>query len=509
LSPQRSPDQHASGQIQLVLGPDTAPISNRPAILLWGLLTIVLGVTIAILLASDQIRWIVLLLLLVLGLLCLAPKRGVYIVTVFLPFMYFLRRQVLYFNEFSKTDPILLFPPLVTIAMFLGFIIFYPDRFFRYLQESMLMKLLIALQVVYCLEIFNPLQGNLLVGVAGAIYFIIPILWVFMGTLLDEKDIRRIFLIMIVIGTLTGMYGIYQHYFGLSDVEKYELEAKNFFKTLGNKARVMSTFAGIGDFSLYISISSFLAFTHFWRTKANPFYLAAMCGTMLALIWVAVRSNFFTLAFSIIIFLIVYSKDRRSILVRAVASFVIVGGIYSYLYTYSPEDIWQASGSSSNPFIVHTISGMAHPTQENSFKGRVGNWAYIVKSAFTEFPAGRGLGSTTNAATKFAGTEGREADSMFFELMYGSSPFAALLFVLIMIFFFRDAVTLAVNSENAFTYRVTLGVLAAYFLGSIFGQNLRDIVNAPFGWLLIGWTVRETVNRKIAAESPPAAAVVA
>lgn len=485
-----------TGSIPLMLGPDTAPIDRRIPILFWGVSTLLLGLAIAFFLTQGQIRVIVLLLLGVLGLLCLSPKRGVYIVLLFLPFMYFLRRQVLYFNEFSRTDPILLFPPLVTIAMFLGFIIFYAERFYRHLHDSLLMKLLLALQLIFFLQMFNPLQGNVLVGIAGALYFIIPILWVFMGLLVEERDIRRLFIIMIAIGTLTAAYGIYQHYFGLSDVEKYELEAKHFFNAFGAKARVMSTFAGIGDFSLYISTAGFLAFAHYWRTKTNPLYLVAIGTMVFALFWVAVRTSLFTLAFSIIMFLIVYARDRRVIVIRAVIAFVVIGSIYSYLYTYTPEDIWQSSGRSKDPFVVHTLSGIAHPTKETSFQVRLNNWGYIFKSAFTQYPVGRGLGSTTAAALKFAGGKGTEADSMFFELMYGSGPLASLLFVVIALIFFRDALALATRSKEPFTYRVTFGLLAAHFLGSVFGQDMRDVVNSPFAWLLIGWTVREMVNRQ-------------
>jgi len=502
-------DRPQGGSIPLILGPDTAPIDHRPAVFLWGVVTIVLGVTIAVLLTQGQIRAIVLVLLFVLGLLCLSPKRGVYIMLIFLPFMYYLRRQVLYFNDFSKTDLILLFPPLVTIAMFLGFLIFYTKSFYHYLQNSLLMKLLLVLQILYFVQVFNPLQGNILVGVAGAIYFVIPILWVFLGLLLDERDVRRIFMVVIVIGTLTSAYGIYQHYFGLTGVEKYEIEAKQLYTTLGEKQRIMATFAGLGDFSLYISTAAFLAFASFWRTKTNPLYLAAIGVMVLAMLWVAVRAALFTLAFSMVMFLIVYARDRKVIIVRAVLAFLVIGSLYSYLYTYKPEDVWRASGSSSDPFIVHTIAGVAHPTEEKSFHTRVANWTYIVKSAFSEYPVGRGLGSTTTAAKKFAGGKGTEADSMFFELIYGSGPLAGILFIAIAIIYFRDALTLVVQSETPFAYRVTFGVMSAYFLGSVFGANLRDVVNSPLAWLLVGWTVRGIVDRAgrgelVAAPANPA-----
>jgi hypothetical protein len=491
LAAERPPE----GSIPLRLGAGTAPINRKTAILLWGFAAIALGLTIAVLLSEGQIRAIVLLMLLLLGLLCLSPRRGIYILLVFLPFMYFLRRQVLHFNEFSKTDPILLFPPLVTIAMFLGFIIFYTADFYRYLQRSLLMKLLLALQLIYFLEIFNPLQGSILVGLAGAMYFMIPMLWVFMGLLLEEADIRRIFKLIIVIGAITAAYGVYQHFFGLSDVEKYEAESKNFFLTIGAKVRIMSTFSSMGDFSLYSSIAAFLAFAHYWRTKTSLLYLGPMGLAVCSIFWGSVRAAMFSLAFSIIMFLIVHAESRPQVLLRATMACVVVGSLYGYLYTFTPKEIWEVSRS-KDPFVVHSIAGLAHPTEESSFNLRLENWAYIVKSSFLEYPAGRGLGSTTVAARKFEGEEARTVDSMFFELMYGSSPLGAFLLLLITLVVFRDLMTLTIESAEPFSLRVTFGLLAAFFLGSYFGQNLRDTVNSPLAWLLIGWTVRESVARR-------------
>jgi len=480
---------------------------RRYAALLWGTGSVLLGLTVAFLLARGDIRSITLLLLGLLGLLCLAPRRGVFILLAFLPFMYFLRRQVLHFNEFSKTDPILLFPPLVTIAMFLGFIIFYSERFYRYLRRSLLMRMLLALQVLYCVQMFNPLQGSILVGIAGALYFVIPMLWVFMGLLLDERDLRKIFAMIILIGTVTAAYGIYQHYFGFSDVERYELESKGFLKSFGEKVRAMSTFAGLGDFSVYLSLSGFLAFAHYWRTRKNALYLAVLGIIGFALLWVAIRTSIFILLFSILVYLIVYARDLRLIVVRGLMALLVVGSLYGYLYTYTPQEVFGAHRS-SNPFIVHTVAGLAHPTEESTFHKRLLTWGYIVRTGLTEYPFGRGLGSTTTAAMKFAETGRFEADSYFFEIIYGSGPLAAVLFVVIFYLLFRDSLSLVIRADENFTYRVVVGLVAAYFLGSLFGIEIRDPVNGPLAWLTIGWMVKESVDRseEAAGASTPAAA---
>src|SRR6185369_4287983 len=135
--------------------------------LMWGVGSIVLGVTVSFLLVQGQYRALVLVLLSFLGLISLAPRRGVYMLTAFLPFMYFIRRSVLSYEEFSQRDPILLFPVVTTMAMVLGIIIFFGPQLYRYVWNSLLLKVCFFLMVWLGLEIFNPLQGNFLVGLAG------------------------------------------------------------------------------------------------------------------------------------------------------------------------------------------------------------------------------------------------------------------------------------------------------------------------------------------------------
>jgi hypothetical protein len=455
---------------------------------------VLIGVAVASLLVRGNVRAVTLVLLTILGILCLNPRRGIYVLLVFLPFMYFLRRQVLHFQEFAQRDPILLFPPLVTIAIFLGLVVFYNKRLYGYFRRSVLLKAVLGLLVLFTLQVFNPLQGSILVGAAGAIYFIIPMLWIFMGLLLDETDIRRILALLMIIGTVTALYGIYQNVFGFSDVERYELESKGFYKLLGTKARAVSTFAGLGDFSVYLSIAGFLAFAHYWRNKVNVLYLGILGIIALAMLAVANRTSMLVLLFAILTFLTLYARRLGQILLRGLALVVIVGSLYGYLYTFTPGEIFQRHRS-SNPFVVHTVAGITQPTQESTFKKRVWTWAYVVGPGLLQQPFGRGLGSTTTAAAKFTGGDRFEVDSYFFEIIYGSGPLAAVLFAAVVCCFFRDALRLTLRDPTNFSYKVVIGMVAAYVLGSVFGVDVRDSVNGPVAWLVIGWVVKEAVDR--------------
>jgi len=476
-------------------------VDRRPKVLIQGAGMVFLGIAVAYLLATGEIRVLTLLLLVVLGLLCLPPRRGTYILLAFLPFMYFLRRQVLYFDKFAARDPILLFPPLVTVTIVFGVVVFYGDRLSYFLARSALLKAVAALLFLFVLQVLNPLQGSVLVGLAGGLFFVIPTVWVFMGLLLDQRDIRKIFGLILAIGTVTALYGIYQHYIGFTEVELYELESKGFLKEFGERPRSMSTFAGLSDFSLYMATTGTLCFAYYWNARRNFLYLALLGLNLFALLWTASRTSILILAFSIITFLIVSSKQPRQVFVRGLVALLFVGGFYLYLYSYTPVEIYRAHGS-TDPFIAHTIAGVAHPTEESSFKKRLSTYSYIVGEGFLEYPFGRGLGSTTTAAERFVGGQIFTVDSYFFEIIHGSSIVAGILFIVIVVLFFRASLKLALRHRDVLAYRVVTGLLAGFFLGSVFGYSIRDTIGGPLAWLLIGWMVRESVESS--GEAPAA-----
>lgn len=477
-------------------------LDPRAALLLWGAGSIIAGLTVTLLLVQGEIRILVLLALSVLALVSLSPRRGVYVLLTFLPFMYFIRRLVLNFQEFNQRDPILLFPAVTTVLMFIGTLVFYGPTVFHYFQRSSILKACALLMAVFVLQVFNPHQGSPLVGLAGGMFLIVPMSWCIFGLLLERDDMVRIFKIVITIGFITALYGLYQHYWGLSAVELYELKSKNFLKYVGGKEniRVMSTFASLGDFSLYLAVASFLAFAWFWRRKVNFFLVGIVLVNLYAMLWLAVRTSFLLVMFSIIILLIIYGRSVPKILFRGAMAFLLIAVCYGVLYRYEPRKMYDQRFS-ANPYVVHTLSGISHPTQESTFQARLQNWSSIVSSTVFQYPAGRGLGSTTTAARKFEGGESFTTDSYFFELFYGSGVAAPALFIFIAYGFLRRTLGLCLDVPDQFIYKMCLALIAALFLGSVFGLAIRDTITGPLAWLIIGWIIKEQVDHTLARQT--------
>ena len=482
------------------------PLAGRTIVLLWGMASLIMGLVTMYLLIRGEIRLLVLLSLALLGVACLSLRNGIYILTAFLPFMYFLRRQVLYFQEYDPRDPILLFPAATTLAMFAGLLLFRGRVFFHYFRESLVLKYASFLMLLFIAAALNPLQSSVLVGVAGVMYFIVPMAWLFFGLLLNRDDMRRIMTMVLVIGTLTACYGLFQHYFGLSSVEIMELKAKQFLKGFGgiSKARVMSTFAGLSDFATYMTLFAFVAAARFAYTRKKILMGGLFLLANWAMLWSAIRTSFLVLVFTLLMLLTLTAKSVRGIVVRAAVLCLVMVLSYGVLYTYDPGSLY-GQGFSDNPFVVHTISGITHPTQENTFKIRIRNWKDIVVGTFTTHPLGHGLGSTTTAARKFGEGKQFETDSYFFELFYGSGLGAPPVFMILIGLFLSHLLVLCLKYPHVLEYRVCFCIICGTVLSSVFGQAFRDNISGPLVWLMMGWAIREGADRRQELEEPAGA----
>jgi len=196
--------------------------------------------------------------------------------------------------------------------------------------------------------------------------------------------------------------------------------------------------------------------------------------------------------------LVLTGATARQIVVRGTVLLLIVVGLYGIFYRSDPQRTYRQSFS-SDPFVVHTLSGMTHPTEESSFQARIKVWVGITRDALFGFPLGpigHGLGSTTAAAGKFEGGQSFEADSFFFEIIYGSGIAAGLLFAIIVVSLLRRLITLCLEVPDRYIYRICFGLMCGFVLSSVFGVAPRDTISGPLGWLMIGWIVREDVDRR-------------
>src|SRR5437773_2825882 len=143
--------------------------SRRPRIKLWplGSLPLSMGILWAANTGGEALRWLVLGGFASVMMFCLivSLEAGLVAMMIFEPLRGFLRRAQYLYLTYSQSDPIHIVTPIVTL---LAFALILQRHRLRLFHQSTLAVLVSLLATIYFVQIFNPLQGGLAVGLSGA-----------------------------------------------------------------------------------------------------------------------------------------------------------------------------------------------------------------------------------------------------------------------------------------------------------------------------------------------------
>ena len=95
-------------------------------------------------------------------------------------------------------------------------------QLFRVRLTDGLSKAMFALLVIMALEIVNPLQGGLSVGLSGAFFYIVPMLWFWAGRSLASPAVveKLLYGVIVPLAVAAALLGLYQTFFGLLPFEQ-------------------------------------------------------------------------------------------------------------------------------------------------------------------------------------------------------------------------------------------------------------------------------------------------
>ena len=186
-----------------------------------------------------------------------------------------IRRWLIPDFGWTGLDPLILVMPALAVLPFLGLAL---QR--RVPRDTPTAKLMFWLVVMMCLQIFNPLQGGLLVGVGGALFYIVPLMWYYMGRKMGSLPLLHHLLHLTVFISVVGaVYGLKQNFLGLSDSETQWLHL------VGNMQMIDSTTTR--------AFSFFTASGEYVDVAGNSHYDALGATFLEASVW-----RFFLIAFS-------------------------------------------------------------------------------------------------------------------------------------------------------------------------------------------------------------------
>jgi hypothetical protein len=339
------------------------------------------------------------LLLFMLPVVVLDPKTAICATFIFLPIMGDLRRLLIQ-EAVGSNDPVLLVGPLMAIA--LAGLAYSQGRLNR---QSRLSKAVLLLMGIMALQMFNPLQGGLIVGVGGAMFYLIPLLWFWIGQSWGTAEFVETvaFRVIVPVAIVAAVFGLKQAFTGFYP---YQLEAlhRQFSGPLvvGLNLRPTAFFISTAEFVVYLAISLVMGVACLFAGKLRLILLSVpLIGLSLFMAgcrWPVLGS----VATSILLWALP-SKTIASAVVRLGLAGIIIGGgmIWTLNHVNNANEV---AADDTSRLIRHQTGGLLNPADEKKSTAGIHTGMFFngVAAGFYS-PLGHGLGSTTNAAGKFGG----------------------------------------------------------------------------------------------------------
>ncbi len=427
--------------------------------------------------------------------LLVSLEAGLFAMMLFEPLRGFLRRAQYLFLPYSQTDPIHIVTPLITL---LALAMLLQRRGLRIFRETPLAGLVSILGLVYFLEIFNPLQGGLSVGLSGALFTLVPVVWFYFGQTVKPAFLETALRLMVVLGILTSLYGLYQLAFGFPSFEQYWIDNTEFYNSIsvGNVKRALATYSSAEEWGRYIELGALVAFG--FGASAMGYIRRAgwfACGAALTLMLLLTgqRTAIFGLMLGVFVLLLLGAKTWRSAVARLLLALAPVVLIAVLVKAPTNDDMLShGSDDTMGTVLSHSARGTLRPAQEDSLQERLKNWTFLATEYIPYRPLGIGLGGTSVGAWRFNNElDLPPIDSYFISTVITCGLPAALLFIWILFratrMSWRAFRRAEAGSQEARVWRIAATLMPVLILNSFFGNTFTLYSVAPVGWLLIGW----------------------
>ncbi len=430
----------------------------------------------------DQLRFLsALMILFVLILLWMRDRTlGICGAVAFLLFLGDIRRIM---DEVSPApaglDVFLLLGPIMAMGLALPLLL-------RLKVSDSISRAVLALMAIMFLEIFNPRQGSLAVGVGGALFFIVPLLWFWIARHYanDRMMYTLLYKVCLPIGILDAMLGIVQTYIGFFPWEKewaVKMGPQGMFSTGHLRAFGFSTSAL--EFSSTMIIAAVIIVAALFAGRRA--YVLLLPILLAASIIASSRGLIVKLVFAIAVMWAIRNRGGKNWVPRFLFALIVGFGLTYYSASHAQSDdtpqpsTRRTTAQMATEHLTQGLSDPAHSTATLHWQiFYLGIW-----KGFT-YPIGRGLGATTLAAGKFSEGESHEHSS---EIDI-SDTFISLGFVGGFIYVFIIFQTL----RAAFRYlRSGPHLLSFAYIGilsALFGSwiSLGQYAIAPVVWFCIG-----------------------
>ena len=427
-------------------------------------------------------------------------EGGLVAMMLFEPLRGLLRRAQYLFVDYASQDPIHLLTPIVTL---LALVLLVRSWKLEIFLATPLAGSVSLLGIIYLLEMFNPLQGSLLVGLAGGLFMLMPLAWFYFGQSVNEQFINRALQLVIGLGILTSLYGVYQLVYGYPAFEQYWIDNTDYYLSInvGHIRRALATFSSAEEWGRYAEVGAIAAVGFATGTKLLIKRVGwIICGAALigAVLLTGQRTAIFGLLLGIGALILLGARSFPGMLTRLGLLLLPIVLIAVFVSAPSEDEMWSKGDNEIvSTLLSHTERGTLKPANEESFQVRLENWTYLITSVIPYRPLGSGLGAGSLGEVRFSSdSDLPPIDSFILVVAVACGIPGVLLFIWILgrtaWLSIRNA--RSPDDEGGTVRRIVAAVMLALILNSIFGLTFTLYSVAPMAWLLIGWVSRETVR---------------
>jgi len=411
---------------------------------------------------------------------------------LFEPFRGLLRRAQYLIVPYSESEPIHLVTPIVSLFVFALLLLRGKLEIFRATPLAVWTS---VLATICFLQIFNPMQGGVSVGLVGAMFYLVPMAWFYFGQAANADFVPRMLRLIVVLAIISSLYGVYQLLIGYPHFEQVWLDNTDKYASIRvyNIQRALATFSSSEEWGRYIQIGCIVALgLGLSRSEGGKrlLWFGAAAALISLLTLTGQRTSIFGLILGLAILFLTGVRDLRGVVTRAtlmLVPFVLVLALTDPL----SEDDGFSSDNSISTMMTHTSKGLVDPASEGSLKVRLETWTELVTETLPSNPLGTGLGSTTLGATRSQLNDDSAIDNHFLSLAVSAGIPAALLLLWILIrtliLCFRAWRDSKSGTKEADLWRIILALNATFVLNNFFGTSFTIYSIAPIGWLIIGW----------------------
>ncbi len=433
-------------------------------------------------------------------------EAGMLAILLFEPLRGFLRRAQFIFVEYTTNDPIHLVTPLITVLAFT--ILLWQRREKLFIAQPLGVPVTM-LGLVFGLQIFNPFQGGLFVGLSGAMFILLPMAWFYFGQTMHSHFMTTVMRLIVVMGLICSLHGVYQLVIGFPSFEQYWIAHTDHYESIqvGHVQRALATFNSAEEWGRYVQYGALIAFGFAVGAKLAKQRLAWLCalaGLVLMLMITGQRTAIFGLVLGIGTLILLGADSWRSAMKRALVMGSPVVLVLALAQAPSSEEMWGKSKDEKvGTMLSHTARGTLQPGKEESLNVRFRIWARLVTHLLPSYPLGIGLGTGTVAAARNTALNGDfyPIDSFVLMLLVGCSLPVALLFLWILVRVQIIAIRLykrtVPETHEATVRRIAAAIIPMLILNSFFGLTFTIYSAAPIAWLVIGWICAEAARDSV------------